>query len=382
MGATLSIGITQGTQDKANNRTYVTATVYVTASGSTHNGYDSQCTGSIWGTLSGSWAKGFAQNTTTTLYSVGGWVNHDSQGKCTVSFSASYKTNVSAGTITASASKTLTQIPTITISYYANGGSGAPSDSSKYYGKDLTLSTVQPTRYGYTFLGWGTSSTDTTADYQPGGTYSGNTSTTLHAVWSKNITLSYNANSGSGVPSSQSATIYNATTSYTFTISSTKPTRTGYDFLGWSLSSTATSATYQPSSTITLTDADILYAVWKLKTFTITYNANGGVSAPSSQTKTYGVNLTLSNSQPTRSGYKFLGWSTNSSAETPTYVSGATFTSNANTTLYAIWEQLGIAYINVNGTYQPGKVWVNNYGTWETGIIFVNDYGTWTQGGI
>ena len=153
-----------------------------------------------------------------------------------------------------------------TVSYSANGGSGAPSAQTKYYGKNITLSSTIPTRTGYTFVGWGTSSSKTTADYAAGSTYSVNqtTNVTLYAIWKKTITLSYDANNGSGAPSSQSTTIYNATTDHEFTISSTRPTRTNYDFLGWSLSDTATTASYQPSGLITLSNSDTLYAVWKL----------------------------------------------------------------------------------------------------------------------
>ncbi len=69
-------------------------------------------------------------------------------------------------------------------------------------------------------------------------------------------TLSYNANGGSGEPSSQ-------TGKTTYTISSTIPTRSGYTFLGWSKSSSATSATYDAGDKITLTSNTTLYAVWK-----------------------------------------------------------------------------------------------------------------------
>lgn len=51
-------------------------------------------------------------------------------------------------------------------------------------------------------------------------------------------TIRYDANGGTGAPSSQTKTY-----GYTLTLSSTKPTRTGYNFLGWSTSKTATSAT-------------------------------------------------------------------------------------------------------------------------------------------
>lgn len=147
-------------------------------------------------------------------------------------------------------------------------------------------------------------------------------------------TLSYNANGGSGAPSSQTGT---GVGSYTFTISSTKPTRTGYTFLGWSLSSTATSASYQPGGSITLTASDILYAVWKANTYTVSYNANGGSGAPSNQTKTYGVTLTLSNTKPTRTGYTFSAWNTAQNGSGTSYAPGGSYTANAAVTLYAQW---------------------------------------------
>lgn len=79
-----------------------------------------------------------------------------------------------------------------------------------------------------------------------------------------NYTLAYNANNGSGAPGNQTGSNIGTTASYTFTISSTSPTRSGYTFLGWSTSSTATSASYQPGGTITVSNGTTtLYAVWK-----------------------------------------------------------------------------------------------------------------------
>lgn len=268
------------------------------------------------------------------------------------------------------------QLKTYTITYNANGGSGAPSAQTKRYGINLSLSTTRPTRTGYDFLGWGVNTTS--VSYNSGGTITSNADTTLYAIWKlKEYTIAYNVNGGSG-------TIYSQTKTYgiTLTLTTLKPTRTGYNFLGWSTNSASTTATYTSGSSFTTNADTTLYAIWQIQTFVVSYNANGGVNTPSNQTKTYGVTLKLSTIEPSRSGYKFLGWSTSASSKTPSYLSGANFTTNATTTLYAVWEQLGIAYMNVNGTFQAGRVWVNDNGTWMTGIIFVNDNGTWTQGGI
>ena len=145
--------------------------------------------------------------------------------------------------------------PVYTISYNANGGSGAPSSQTKDWGKDITLSSDRPTQTGYSFLGWSTSSSATSAGYQPSGTFSSNGNYTLYAVWNKiAYKLSYNANNGTGSPDEQ-------TGATTYTISSVRPTRVGYNFAGWATSSSASSASYQPGNTITLSSNLTLYAV-------------------------------------------------------------------------------------------------------------------------
>lgn len=146
-------------------------------------------------------------------------------------------------------------------------------------------------------------------------------------------TISYSANGGTGAPSSQTKW-----KDQTLTLSGTKPTRSGYSFLGWSTSSTATTATYSAGGSYTANSAATLYAVWKANTYTIKYNANGGTGAPGNQTKTYGKTLTLSSTKPTRTNYTFLGWSTSASATTATYSAGGSYTANAAVTLYAVWK--------------------------------------------
>ena len=182
---------------------------------------------------------------------------------------------------------------------------------------------------------------------------------TLPAVtWQWNI--SYNANGGSGAPGTQTKKYGTS-----LTLSSTKPTRTGYTFLGWATSSTATSATYSAGGTYTANSGATLYAVWKINTYTVSYDANGGSGAPDSQTKTYGTNLTLSDVIPIRSNYNLKGLATTNTATTATYAAGGVYTENAKVTLYAVWElaywipkikSINIARCDTNGT-------MDSYGT-------------------
>ena len=226
---------------------------------------------------------------------------------------------------------------TYAISYNANGGSGAPANQVKSHFTPLKLSTQKPRRTGYTFLGWSTSSTATTATYSPGDTYTNNGRVTLYAVWSaKTYTISYNANGGSGAPDSQ--TKYHGVK---LMIPSIEPTKSGYTFLGWGVSKTSTSPTYQPGEWYYSNISRTLYAVWQKNaptSYTVSYDANGGSGAPSSQTKTKDVTLTLSSTKPTRSGYTFLGWATSSSATSASYQPGGSYTANASVTLYAVWS--------------------------------------------
>ena len=162
-------------------------------------------------------------------------------------------------------------------------------------------------------------------------------------------TVSFNANSGSGAPSAQ--TKWHGET---LTLSSTKPTRMGYTFLGWSTSSTATSATYASGGSYTANAAAVLYAVWRINTWTVAYNANGGTGAPASQTKTYNQTLTLSSTRPARSGYTFLGWAIKSDGTGAAYAPGGSYTDNAAATLYAVWVAVQVTSLSAYRSTSAG----------------------------
>lgn len=92
---------------------------------------------------------------------------------------------VNGKTSTASVSFSVSARTSYTVSFNANGGSGAPANQVKWYNETLTLSTAIPTRANYIFKGWGTSSTATTISYSPGASYTENAALTLYAIWEK-----------------------------------------------------------------------------------------------------------------------------------------------------------------------------------------------------
>ncbi len=237
------------------------------------------------------------------------------------------------------------------VRYDANGGVGGPTDRDSYYqGASVSvLFTENPTRQGYTFLGW---STDRNAS-APAYTAAGDTLTmdaadvTLYAVWQQNAatyTVRYDANGGTGVPTDDGA--YPAGRAVTVKFSP-QPARPGWTFLGWARSSTAARPEFTPqNNTLTMGGGNVvLYAVWQqVLTFTVTYDANAGsdlvTALPGAGSKTAGADYTVSPTVPARSGYTFLGWSTDHSAGTAEFAPGAVYSGDADLTLYAVWERV------------------------------------------
>jgi len=236
--------------------------------------------------------------------------------------------------------KTITISNPYTVSYHANGGSGAPGAQRKVTNKNITLSNTTPTRAGYTFNGWNTASNGSGTNYAKGATYSANASATLYAKWNLvNYSISYTLNGGSvtGNPTS-----YNVTTN-TFTLKN--PTRTGYTFAGWTGSN---GSTKQTSVTINKgSTGDKSYtANWTANTYTITLDWQGGATGDASKTATFG-SATPTVNIPGRNGYSFGGYYTGKNGTGTQYLKpGANNTATSvrnwdiasNTTLYAKWN--------------------------------------------
>lgn len=186
MAAKIRVVLTETAVNTSANTSTVKAVVQYYGNGTSHNGYASQC--KITLKVNGKTYKGNHAFTKSkkwqTLKTVTGiTIPHNADGTKTVSYSASYTTGVSLGTLKTSGSKALTSIARRwTVSYNANGGTGAPAAQTKSYGSTLILSSIIPTRTGYRFLGWATSSTGAVA-YQPGGQYTANAGATLYAIW-------------------------------------------------------------------------------------------------------------------------------------------------------------------------------------------------------
>lgn len=181
-------------------------------------------------------------------------------------------TNASFITITST-------VATYTVSYNANGGTGAPGSQTKTHGTALTLSSTTPTKASttatghevtfnanggtttkgsatatdtteYTFSSWNTKSDGSGTSYASGGSYTANATATLYAQYT-------------GTTTKGAVTLPTAA----------ECTRPGYDLLGFATSADAAAAAYAPGASYTASAAVTLYAVWKSRG--LTYIDNG-----------------------------------------------------------------------------------------------------------
>lgn len=93
-------------------------------------------------------------------------------------------TNVDSSSV--SLSIIVAALPTVTITYNGNGGTYSGSSTTLYYGVAGNITSIVPTRPNYTFLGWSTSSTATSATYASGASITRTANLTLYAVWKLN----------------------------------------------------------------------------------------------------------------------------------------------------------------------------------------------------
>lgn len=120
------------------------------------------------------------------------------------------------------------------------------------------------------------------------------------------------------------------------------PILVGYDFAGWYTGEEYNNTPgTQYDFTTKVTGDLVLYGKLTAKTYTVTYNGNGngdvtGIKSP--QPKKHGEALTLYSDVPTRTGYTFLGWSTSKTGAV-VYQPGEVYSTDANITLYAVWQK-------------------------------------------
>ncbi|GHU15123.1 hypothetical protein FACS1894163_00790 [Spirochaetia bacterium] len=248
-------------------------------------------------------------------------------------------------------------INTYTVTFDKNGGTteASPTSRSVTHGGTVSLPTTNPTRTGYTFVGWNaaadgsgtafTATTVVTADI------------TVYAQWTANTyTVTFDKNGGTTEASPTSNT-----TTYGGTVSlPTQPTKTGYGFIGWNAAADGSGTAFTATTVVT---ADItVYAQWTANTYTVTFDKNGGdtEASPTSRSVTHGGTVSLPTTAPAWAGYTFSGWNTAADG------SGTAFTTSTpvmgDITVYAQWAAISPLILVINGSSGSFTIPTNN--TW------------------
>ncbi|MBS6309628.1 MAG: InlB B-repeat-containing protein [Firmicutes bacterium] len=207
-----------------------------------------------------------------------------------------------------------------TITFDTNGGSEI-APVTQDYGTAITAP-ADPTREGYTFIGWDRE-IPTTMPAE---------NMIITAKWKVNqYTITFDSNGGSEIAP--------ITQDYGTNIAApADPTREGYTFIGWDKAIPAT----MPAENMIIT------AKWKVNQYTITFDSNGG-SEIAPITQDYGTAI-VSPADPTREGYTFIGWD----MEIPTTMPAE------NITLKAKWKDIEKPTGEIKISENSWKAFLNN----------------------
>lgn len=328
------------------------------------------------------------------------------------------------GNVTESATKNVTFDVTVpawtsyTVSYNANGGSGAPTSQTKWKDQTLTLSSTKPTRTGYTFKGWALTKADADSGtwyYQPGGTCGKNESLTLYATWTENkLTVNYYSNfADSGTYQGEALSVSASTNvlahsqdfyydnAYSNGLADIQNTsalylfRTGYTSTGyWGTSTSGGTLVHQKTSydtgqalaqalgkTLASGNASVnVYPQWQINTYTINYNSNGGTGSMSAQSVKWKDNFILSNNTFKREGYKFIGWNAYRNSDNTWYSTGQGWITNDEIIAGGYQKKLygNQDELTFNESWIRGNEKVINqytlYAVWEiSGVIYIDN---------
>ena len=293
-------------------------------------------------------------------YTTDGWAT-SATGNKAYNFGASYSGNASTKLYAHwTANK-------YTVTLDQQGGSGGSSSVQATYNANMP-SMTKPTRTGYTFQGYYDATSGGTQYYKADGssarTWNKTSNATLYARWTANTyTITLDPQGGAGGDASKTATFGQATPTVNI------PGRTGYSFGGYYTGTNGSGTQYlKPDANNTATSVrnwDIasnttLYAKWNARTYTVTFDQQGGNGGTASTTATFDAAMPAA-TMPTRDGYTFKGYYDAATEGTLYYnadgSSARAWNKTAAATLYARWEIINytVAY-NLDG----GEVAVAN----------------------
>ncbi len=327
---------------------------------------------------------------------------------------------------------------TYTIVYDANGGTGSMKSSTYTYDVEGKLSKNTYKRTGYTFCGWSYAKNGEGIIKKDEATVKNwttidNDTITLYAIWKPSVYTITTKTMSELLETNENTTISKGTTEFyelfseyygykydkdadtianylaTYdpltktssgfsaisdkTSSIASPTITGYNFLGYykgvysSGDKIVAGATDKDNENGLLlqnasyfTQNSTIYANWEPKTFTITFDKQGGSGGTDTAIATYGKDLPYAEA-PSRTGYSFKGYYTEKNGNGTCYydenMSGQLkYMLERDLTLYAHWVDDIAPTVTAVATPDTWSNGIRGYGTGIDVIITAYDKGT------
>jgi len=235
-----------------------------------------------------------------------------------------------------------------TVTYIGNGNTSgvAPVDSNKYLsGAIVTVAKADSLlKTGCTFAGWNTAADCSGTAYAAAATFTMlSANVTLYAQWKiKQYSVTYDANGASAGSVPADANLHDSASSVPVMANTGSLVKTGYSFDGWNTTADGKGTTYTAGTgTFTITATSILYAKWKIKTFTLRYNGNGNTGGDVPDDAVYDSNTTVTVSGNTntltKTGFDFSGWNTKADGSGVILPAASTLKIKSDTTLFAQW---------------------------------------------
>lgn len=350
------------------------------------------------------------QKLTSDVYSFYGWAGPYTASMSAIGYQLAFgnatlvQLAALSYTLTGTFSKTVTIYPLWTVSYSSNGNGGALSSSGATTqdlifvfpgtGKAIvdgllrTLPTNNYTREGDTQVGWNTKADGSGKSYALYTSGSDSyamenrlevpdfplSNLVLYAQWASGAYLddagelagnsvTYVANGGQGdLPVAVSGERDDVVTLAANTLE-----RPGFIANGWNTKADGTGTAYADGAEFTLAGAVSLYAAWKAKTYTLTFDVNGGTGMSSSSVSVRAdQKVSLPSTKPKRSGFLFKGWFYNngdgvyapvtSSTSVSEIVAASKDTTGSDISIDALWGVVSNAIIYMLNGADGGNV--------------------------
>ncbi len=238
-----------------------------------------------------------------------------------------------------------------TVTLYLNGGGGIAGTIPNIPNNSVISCPETPTLAGNVFCGWYKDAQLTIPWEFEYDTITANTN--LYAKWTPEIYSITYLDGGSIAFSGIHGGNSPSTHTFGTTTALVNPTKAGFNFGGWYISSDCSGVALSSISATGYSSDITLYAKWAPITYSISYLDKGGeifsgtLGSNSPSTHTFGATTALVN--PTKAGYDFGGWyiSSDSSGVALSFLSATVYTSNI--TLYAKWTPEVIVTFDKDG---------------------------------